>query len=93
MPDPVSSILLSVQCSALDIKITILCVKTFGDPNSGSDIVEGIGDTDGREEGRGDEVDVLAWVGEEPEHAEEGEGGHGAAIIVAWETCIARVEA
>lgn len=93
MPNPIPSVLLSIQCSALDIDITVPCVKTFRDADSGSGVVEGIGDTDGWEEGRGDEVDILAWIGEEPEQAEDGEGGHGTTIIVARETCIADVEA
>jgi hypothetical protein len=93
MPDPVPSVLISIQCSALDIDITVPCVKTFRDPDSGSGVVEGIGNTDRREEGRGDEVDVLAWVGKESEQAEDGEGGHGTTIIVARETCMAGVKA
>lgn len=44
---------------------------------------DGAGDVDLAEEGRDEEVDVLAGDGPEAEHGEGGEGGHGAAIVVA----------
>lgn len=37
------------------------------------------------EEGRDDEIDVLAWVGEETDHGECDERAHGAAVVVALE--------
>ena len=92
MRDPVPCVRLTVQSRALDIDVLVLRVEV-----DVSDRGRFVGllvlDADLLEEGRGDEVDILAWIGEEPEQAEDGEGGHGTTIIVARETCIADVEA
>jgi len=44
------------------------------------------------EKWRGDEVDILARVREQSHHAEGGEGGHGAAVVISGESGCGCVE-
>lgn len=54
---------------------------------------EVVGDADGLEERRNNEVHVLAWIGKEADHAKEREGCHGAGVVVAGKTCMGVIEA
>lgn len=71
-----------VQRRVLDIEIGVGGIEV--------DVADGrcvaglsVGDVDFREEGWGDEVEVLAGVGEDAHHGEGDEGAHGTGIVVA----------
>ena len=69
MPDPILRVFLTIQPSALNIDILILCIK-IDITNRSRSVCELIGDANGFEERRTDKVHVLSWVGEEAYHAE-----------------------
>jgi hypothetical protein len=87
VPDPVLAIRFSVQSGALDVDIPVARIKVHI-PDPSDFPCDRRGDIDGFEEGRGDQVDVLAGVWEEAEHAEGDERAHGAGIVVARSACL-----
>ena len=82
MPNPIPRVLLPIQPRTLDIYLLEIFIEV-DIANRGRCIGELIHDTDCFEEGRGDEVDVLPWIGKQAEHGEESEGGHCARVVVA----------
>lgn len=77
MIDPILRVRFPVQSRVLDVDVLVGGVEVdVADRGR----VAGLraGDADAFEVGRGDEVDILARVGEEPEHAEGDETAHGA---------------
>lgn len=92
MPNPIFRILRSIQLHTLNIYVFVQLVK-IDVTNRGGIIRKLVGDADGFEEGRCDEVDVLARVGEEAHLTEDGEARHCARIVVARKTAVAGVEA
>lgn len=76
MIDPILRVNFSIQRRALDVDILVRRIKVFvadGGGFAGLPVL----DADFGEEGWGDEVDVLAGVGEETDHCEGDEGAHG----------------
>lgn len=76
MIDPILRVNFPIQRRALDIDILVRRIEVFV-ANGGDFPRLPVFDADfGEERGR-DEVDVLAGVGKETEHAERDEGAHG----------------
>ncbi len=82
MVDPVLSIRLAVEGSALDINRRVRGIEVNG-PNSRSLACYRASDIDTLEEWRGDEINVLSRVREKPHHGEGNKGSHRAAVIIA----------
>lgn len=92
MPNPILRIRLIIQPCALNIYILVPFIKIHIPDGSGF-IGELIRDANGFKEGWDDEVDVLAWVGEEADGGEESEGGHGAGIVISGQAGEGGIEA
>jgi len=75
MIDPILRINFSIQRRALDIDILVRRIKVFVADGGGFACLP-VFDADFGEEGWGNEVDVLAGVGEETDHCEGNEGAH-----------------
>jgi hypothetical protein len=92
MSDPVLRVRLPVQRGALYVYILMLLVK-IDSANRRSFSRERIRHAERLEERGGDEIHVLAWVGEQAHHAQQHKGRHGARVVVAWEPGVRGVEA
>lgn len=91
MTDPALGVWLSVQSGFLDINVLIRGIEV-GHADCGCLLGFGVFNADGLEERCGNEVDVLARVGEKSQHGEHGECTHGAGVVVSWKTGLGRVE-
>lgn len=84
MTDPIPTIRHPIQPRALDIYPPIAGIE-IDIPYRGSLIRHRVGDTNRLKERRDDKVHVLPGVREEAHHREDGEGAHGARVVVAGE--------
>lgn len=85
MSNPILCIHHAIQLSALNVDVLVLFIE-IGVMYSSSGVCKLIGNGYGREKGRNNKVDILAWVWEETKHAEEREGCHATGIVVAWKS-------
>ena len=85
MINPVLSIVFAVESCALDIYCFIAWVEVYVTDYSRFFSEWGL-DGHAFKEGRRNQVDVLAGVGEEAHHGHGDKGAHGSAIVVAGET-------
>lgn len=82
MLEPVPRIRLPIQRRGLDVNV--LELRVVVDVSDGRRVARlAVLDGHGLEEGRRDEVHVLAGIGENTHHGERREGAHGAAVVVA----------
>lgn len=91
MTDPILGIRLAIQPRALDIYPPVGAIE-IDIPDRCGLVCHGVSDTHGFEERGDDKVHVLPWVGEEAHHREDGEGAHGARVVVAGEAGCGGVE-
>lgn len=94
MSDPIPRITLPIQCRALHVYVLLRLIRIEVDVSDSSSLISKRARYTDRWEERGrDEIHILPWVREEAEHAEDGEGCHGARVVVARKTGVGGVEA
>ena len=92
VPDPVLRVYIAIQPDTLNVCILVRRIK-INSAHSRGGVGERTCDVDLREERERNEIHVLTGVREEAEHGEEGEGCHGAGVVVAGEAGGSAVEA
>lgn len=89
--DPILRVRPPIQGRALDVYVPVRRVEVDV-ADRGGFVGLGVRDAHGFEERGHDEVDVLARVGEQAHHGEDGEGAHGAGIVVPGQPAVGCVE-
>lgn len=92
MRQPRLRIRLTIQFRTLDVNVLVACVEADV-ANRGGVAIQRIRDAHFWEEGRNDEIHVLAAHGEEAHHRQRGEAAHCARVVVAGDAADGVVEA
>lgn len=91
MPNPILTIRLPVQRHVLNINIRIRSIKIHI-PNRRRLVRDRRSYADGFKERRINQVHVLPWIGEQPDHGPGLESAHCTTVVVPWQTGGAVVE-